>query len=100
MTTTHHRQVEIDEKGDLVWSGHDLGSDVGDFFAGASEYEFWRWVKKDDLPALLAALGGEPDDDVAALVAQRFKSDVELEEFATQHGIPTGFHNWFSMDMD
>ena len=86
--------VTVNEKGDLVWSGHDLGPEVAALRAGASEYEFWRYVRAKHVPALLAALGGAAGDDVARLVGRRFRSDVELAEFAAAHDIPTEFSSW------
>ena len=97
MTDSSHRQVDYNAEGDLVWTGHDLGSAPMAFFGG-SDYEFWRTVREANLPALLAALGGAPGDDLPALVAERFKSDVQLEEFATKQGIPTEFFSWTSTD--
>jgi hypothetical protein len=91
-----HVHLSLNEDGDLVWAGHDLGPGAGAHIGGSSEYEFWRTVPAEHLPALLAALGGEPDGDVAALVGERFTSDVQLDEFAKEHGIPTGFHSWSS----
>lgn len=92
--------VSLDEDGDLVWSGHDLGPEVGALQAGASEYEFWRYVRAKHVPALLAALGGAAGDDVARLVSKRFRSDVELAAFAEAHDIPTEFSSWIPTHWD
>ena len=86
--------VTLTHAGDLVWSGQDLGPDVEKLSPGATEYEWWRTVPAAYVPALLAALGGGPGDNVVALVAERFDSDVELEEFAASVGIPTEFDSW------
>ena len=88
--------VTIKENGDLVWAGHDLGPGAGAHIGGSSEYEYWRRVPAAHLTALLTALGGGPDDDVADLVKRRFASDVQLAEFAAEHGITTTFSSWSS----
>lgn len=96
--TTRFREVLIDEHGDLVWHGHDLGPAVGSLMRGSTEYEFWRYVSADDVPMLLDALGGETGDDAARLASERFESDVELDAFAKAHGITTHFHSWITTD--
>ena len=88
--------VTLTDSGDLLWSGQDLGPDVETLRPAATEYAWGRTVRAGYVPALRAALGGAPGDDVVALVAARFKSDVELEEFATSLGIPTEFDSWIS----
>jgi hypothetical protein len=96
--TKRHRAVKLKSNDDLEGSGHDLGSGVGVLRAGASEYEFWRSIKRAHLPALRVALGGRPDADLVAMVTRRFRTDVELDEFATANGIPTEFSSWISTD--
>ena len=86
--------VTLTHAGDLLWSGQDLGPDVKTLRPGATEFEWSRTVPAAYVPALLAALGGAPSDNVVALVAERFDSDVELEEFAASVGIPTEFDSW------
>lgn len=92
--------VTINEDGDLVSSGHDLGAEVGALRAGASEYELWRDVRAEHVPALLAALGGAAGDEVTRLVGKRFRSDVELAELANAHDIPTEFSSWIGSNSD
>jgi hypothetical protein len=41
-----------------------------------------------------------PGDDVVALVAARFKTDLELELFAAALGIPTEFDSWIGTNDD
>ena len=86
--------VTLTDRGDLLWSGQDLGPDLQTLLPAATEYAWGRTVRAAYVPALRAALGGAPGDDVVALVAARFKSDAELEEFATSLGIPTEFDSW------
>lgn len=92
--------VMLTHAGDLVWSGQDLGPDVARPRPGATEYEWSRTVPAAHVPALLAALGGTPHDNVVALVAASFDTDVELEEFASRVGIPTEFDSWISPNDD
>jgi hypothetical protein len=98
MTNTRFREVLIDDHGDLVWHGHDLGPAVGSLMSGATEYEFWRYVRAADVPALRAALGAGSSDDVARLVEQRFASDVDLDAFAKSNEIETTFQSWITTD--
>ena len=100
MTTERRVDVSLNEDGDLVWAGQDLGPGVGILIKGATEYEFWRTVPAAHIPALVAALGGQPGDDATRLVRERFDSDVALKEFADAHGIPTRFSNWISSNWD
>lgn len=83
-----------------MWSGHDLGPEVGALRAGASEYEFWRYIRAKHVPALVAALGGVAGDDVTRLVRKRFRSDTELAAFAEAHDIPTEFSSWIPTHWD
>lgn len=95
--TTWSIVVSINANGDLVWSGYDSGPHLSKMMGG-SEYEWWRYVRAEHVPALRAALGGGPADDVAKLVRERFKSDLDLAAFAKEHGIPTEFRNWTTTD--
>lgn len=95
--TTWSIVVSVDKAGDLVWAGYDRGPHLAKTM-GASEYEWWRYVRAPHVPALLAALGGSPGDDVVGLVRERFRSDMDLAAFADEHGIPTEFRNWTTTD--
>ena len=68
--------------------------------SAAAEYEFWRTVRAAHLPALVAALNGQPGDDVARLFPEKFDSDVALKDFAEERGIPTEFSSWSSTNWD
>ena len=100
MITRRSVDVTMNAEGDLVWSGHDLGPGVGALRAGATEYEFWRYVRARHLPALRAALGGPQNGDLTRLVRERFRSDVELDAFAKAHDIPTEFSSWIPTNWD
>jgi hypothetical protein len=98
--TTQSVIVTLIDSGDLIWSGQDLGPDIETLQPGAMEYEWSRTVRAPYVPGLLTALGGAPGDDVVALVAARFKTDRELELFATALGIPTEFDSWIDTNYD
>ncbi|HSV94268.1 MAG TPA: hypothetical protein VLH81_14390, partial [Desulfobacterales bacterium] len=68
---TRHLSAHRGADGSLHIDGHDLGSGVADAFgSGNTEYE-WCWtVRPDDVPAVVAALGGDPGDDVLAVLAR------------------------------
>jgi hypothetical protein len=64
------RNLSVEREGDdVVIRGHDLGPVVTRAWgSGTSEYE-WAWrIRAASLPALLAALDGNPDDDPVELV--------------------------------
>jgi len=69
---TRYLDATIDKAGRLVFEGQDVGAGVERAFGeGYREYE-WRWtVKTDDIPAAVAALGGEPGES-PLLVAARW----------------------------
>jgi hypothetical protein len=92
--------VALTDSGDLVWSGQDLGPDVVTLQPAAMEYEWCLTVRAAYVPGLLAGLGGVPGDDVVALVAARFTTDLELELFAAALGIPTEFDSWIGTSFD
>ena len=68
---TRYLDATIDKAGRLVIEGQDVGSGVERVFGeGYREYE-WRWtVKPDDIPAAMAALGGEPGESPLAVAAR------------------------------
>lgn len=68
---TRYLDATIDKAGRLVIEGQDVGAGVErQFGEGYREYE-WRWtVKPDDIPAAVAALGGEPDESPLAVAAR------------------------------
>ena len=65
---TRHLAARRREDGGIVIEGHDLGRGVEVLGPGLSEYE-WSWViGPDAVPAALAALGGQADDDLLQLL--------------------------------
>lgn len=82
---------------DLMISGQDLGPTVHRLM-GSVEYEWATTVAAEHLPALVAALGGTPGEDVLDAVA-RFsgESAAEVEARIREHAVP---HEFWSRDGD
>jgi hypothetical protein len=85
------------EGGDVVIRGHDLGPVVTRAFGpGTSEYE-WAWrIPAASLPALLAALDGQPGD-VPLDVVSRWSVAHPGRDPGTvlkQADVPLAFSNW------
>lgn len=91
---SRHLSAQIEDSGDLVFTGQDIGPAVADFF-GVREYE-WTWtVKAGDVAKLKAALG--VSGDVLGALHDRFGSGhaSEIEPFLKQHAIP--YQSWTRM---
>lgn len=83
--------VEIQQNGDLVFEGQDLGPVVEEFF-GSSEYE-WRWtIKAEHMPILQKALG--KGGDIINMLETRFSNEksADVLSFLEEHNIP--FESW------
>ena len=83
--------ARLTDDGALVFAGHDLsGSPFGD------EYEYWVTVPAKDIPTVIAALDGQPGDDVLDLVARRAESIIRQGEqtWVKSLGIEPGFYSW------
>ena len=88
------RWVPLDDDGDLRVEGQDLGRTVEEIWGdGLREYEFIRTVRKEHVPLLIDALGGQPGDDVLDLIEQRFagQGTNELEKLIQEHDVPNEF---------
>jgi hypothetical protein len=88
-----HRWVRLHESGALEIGGQDIGPMVQRFF-GEREYEFARTVPAAAVPALRAALGIGPGDDLLDTICARFDgpgSSDALERWIAEQGIETGF---------
>jgi hypothetical protein len=82
-------RIRLTDDGELVFAGHDLRSaPFGD------EYEYWITVPAKDIPTIIAALDGQPGDDVLELVAREAASIVRQGERAwvKSLGIEPGFY--------
>ena len=68
---TRHLRAQLRADGSRQIEGHDLSSGVESAWgAGNTEYEWWWTVHSDDVPAAVAALGGDPGDDALRLLAR------------------------------
>jgi hypothetical protein len=92
------RNMSVEREGDdVVIRGHDLGPVVTRAWgSGTSEYE-WAWrIRAASLPALLAALDGNPDDDPVELV-RRWSVAHPGQDPGTvlkRADVPLEFSNW------
>lgn len=87
---TRYLGAYVDEKGDLIIEGQDLGPAV-ERILGVREYE-WVWtVKRDQLPLLARELGGV--SDLLKALEQRFSGDAAagLHDFLREKKIPFDF---------
>lgn len=86
------RWVTLNDEGDLLIEGQDLGPGVELFF-GAHEYEFSRTVRAADVPSLRSALHLDDEDDLLAALLDRYdgKGTSELEQFVQDAGVPSEF---------
>jgi hypothetical protein len=71
-----HIDVVLTDDGDLVFEGQDLAPPMKDI----DEYEYWVKVRAADVPAVVAALGGSPGDDVLDLLVAHGEEIVTLGE--------------------
>lgn len=75
--TSIHVAAEINEAGDLVLSGQDVGEAPRAMF-GDADYEYWLTVRRGQKAAVFRGLNGEgPVSDAAllALLAKRYGGD-------------------------
>lgn len=72
------------------------GQDLGPNTPTGDEYEYFATVEPDDVPLLLAALGGQPGDDPLRLLEAQGEAIVRGGEttWLTEHGIPYSFQTW------
>lgn len=77
---SRHLSALLDEEGDLVIHGHDLGPGTALIEPGG-EHEWVHAVASEDLPALIRALGGTGDEQVLQFLeaqeAEGFSYDLE-----------------------
>ena len=79
--------VEINEDGDLVFEGYDIGDTVKEYW-GDSDYEYWLTIKADHLPSVLLHLIKECFDQ------KMFTNDSQFREWLEKKGIPSSFRSW------
>jgi hypothetical protein len=81
--TRVHLDALINEQGDLVLEGQDIGAAPGQIF-GASEYEYWLTVAADHKDRLLLEL-------VAAVFRTTSMTTSDFQEWLKVRGIPGSF---------
>ena len=87
--TNDHQILEIyiDETGNLVFEGYDIGDAVERYW-GDSDYEYWLTIKAQHLPTVLLNLIKECFDK------KLFTNDSEFRDWLEKQGIPSEFHSW------
>jgi hypothetical protein len=92
------RNMSVEREGDdVVIRGHDLGPVVTRAWGpGTSEYE-WAWrIRAASLPALLAALDGQPGDDPLDVVCRWSEAHPGQDPGSVlkRADVPLEFSNW------
>jgi len=68
---SQHLSAHVDDAGDLVIEGHDLGRGTSPV-SGDGAYEWAQIARADHLADLIAFLGGTPDVDILDLLETRY----------------------------
>ncbi|GHF61872.1 hypothetical protein GCM10010218_49350 [Streptomyces mashuensis] len=79
--------ARIGASGNLVFEGQDLSR---------GEYEYFVSVRPEEIPLVVAALGGTPEDDVLDLLARHGEEIVRFGEmrWLKAQGIDPGFSSF------
>lgn len=72
----------VDEKGDLVLEGYDIG-ETAEKYRGDKDYEYWIRVEKEDVPAMLLHL-----------LKERFPSSSAFMAWCKERDIPFHFTSY------
>ena len=101
--TSVYINVEINEGGDLVFSGQDIGEASQNTF-GDSDYEYWLTIKSADKPRLLyllkrnSALLKSPDETLLDLIEMEYSGDTrvvsKMMDLLKQNGIEYSFYTF------
>jgi hypothetical protein len=94
-----HLQARIDEKGNLLIEGQDMGSSVGEIFDDELyEYEYVTTIKQKDISLLIAAFNGNRDDSILVLIKEKCtgENSINLEKLIKDKDIPNQVWNWSS----
>lgn len=85
--------ARVDDGGELVIEGQDLGETAGRFWGG-SEYEWQITIAAEHVPTFVDALGGSIEtDDPLDLLVTRFAEDERYasRQFLAERAIPFTF---------
>lgn len=74
--------AKIDEIGNLVLEGYDIGETPKNFW-GKDEYEYWLTINKKYKDSILLLL-----------IKDRFNSDTKFKQWLDERGIPSEFYSW------
>jgi len=85
-STSIHIDMRIDENGDLLFSGQDIGNAPEEIF-GDSDYEYWLTVPASEKDRLLLALLEKHYAGDASVVST-------LREFMESKNIPYNFYSY------
>jgi hypothetical protein len=85
----------LDTAGRLHIDGQDLGP-VTKPLSGDGEYEYFKMVAKEDIPLLIALLGGKPGDDILGLLGREWTGDrsYDLERILREGPIRVELGVW------
>ena len=85
----------LDTAGRLHIDGQDLGP-VTSPASGDGEYEYFKMIAKEDIPRLIALLGGKPEDDILDLLERNWTGEksYDLEEILREGPIEVELATW------
>jgi hypothetical protein len=75
---SRHLRAYLDEEGNLVLEGHDLGPGTAPV-SDDGEYEWVERVSAADLPRLVELLGGLPGPDILDLLEERYRGPASYD---------------------
>ncbi len=84
--TSRFIDAKIDEHGDLIVSGQDVGKAPREWW-GDDDYEFWVTVKSEHKDKVILAL-------IEKLYSGNFRAVDEFRDFLQSKGIPFGWMTW------
>jgi hypothetical protein len=85
----------VDADGNLHIDGQDIGPGTAPV-SDDGEYEWFQTIAAADVPRALALLGGDPGDDVLALLTRDWTGarSYDLERLLAESGIPIQRATW------
>jgi hypothetical protein len=85
----------LDSAGRLHLDGQELGP-VTRSVSGDGEYEYFKMIAREDIPRLIALLGGGPGEDILGLLAGNWSGDrsYQLEDILRDGPIEVELGTW------